>query len=314
MSPADTLFAGISTAGEDPNLRHFAWDMSPECLEERILKAEITAGRLGNNYISAKNAIIFSLFYKFKKLLLLKRDGTFFLEGPFVKESEFLAHEKCLATSMYSTLFLYMDPDFYCRENPELYAEAMSIIRESFILKVDPVPIPANILVIHVRSGDLFSPSPHPNYVQPPFCWHQACIMTHRALYPKMAVLVVAEDRLNPCVDAIISFCGKLKIPCQLQSASLEEDFAHVMGASSLVSSFGSFIAPVIDLNANLAHLYRYRRRYVKPGRYIPQSQWKNTEEQRRLMLELPLDALALPEDFGQDSYFARETAEPYKH
>jgi hypothetical protein len=57
-------------------------------------------------------------------------------------------------------------------------------------------------LYIHIRSGDIFSkPKPHKLYVQPPLSYYDHIITKMKPEH----IILVSEDRLNPCINALLT-------------------------------------------------------------------------------------------------------------
>jgi len=140
--------------------------------------------------------------------------------------------------------------------------------------------------------------------------------------YGVQKAVLVFEDRANPCVDAFISHLDAVSFPYTLQSASLEEDLAILLGARILCFSAGTFCESVAALSESVAILYAFQRvefdsRGAKlPGRglqeifrlrglnrhridiaageYIGERDWKNTAQQRGSMTSFPIENLRL--------------------
>lgn len=145
-----------------------------------------------------------------------------------------------------------------------------------------------NTLCIHIRSGDLFSdPKPHCLYAQPPLDYYTKIIATH----PEKKVYVVYEDDANPVVNALRGVCPS----GTFASLSLPETIGVFLKANYIVCGFGTFIYSIATMNKVFQTIYvplSMKKEYYKseprvvyydlPG-YI--TRWKNTEEQRNIML-----------------------------
>ncbi|MGB5134432.1 MAG: hypothetical protein WBN89_04580 [Prochlorococcaceae cyanobacterium] len=178
------------------------------------------------------------------------------------------------------------------------------------ILKLD-INAPAHgktDLLIYIRSGDVFSnPTPHPSYGQPPLAFYQRVVQ----LRHWHTIRVVHEDRGNPVIEALLAWlpnhCRRV-IPV---SGDLEDDLNVLLRTRHLVSGRGTFCGSVSCLSRRLRRVYSFDRpfnawgnRKVKDvtlvdsrGDYrstILQGNWANTREQRRLMMDYPIDAIAV--------------------
>lgn len=153
-------------------------------------------------------------------------------------------------------------------------------------------------LVIHIRSGDVFSENPHGAMAQPPLGFYIRAI---EIANPDKVVVVFEDDR-NPVIAGLINFLRERELPYLLSSSSLREDLFVLLSASQLVLSTGSFGPAVIALSPHLQFLYLFgqptplRFNTKKPsrvchleepsGEYVNQmSPWKNSEVQRDLMM-----------------------------
>jgi len=147
-----------------------------------------------------------------------------------------------------------------------------------------------NVLYIHIRGGDIFSKYPHSAYVQPPLSYYKNIIKDYKN------VNIVCEDDLNPCVNELRKYKQVNYI-----SDSLANDLEVLSTAENMVIGFGTFGFLLYLLNTNLKNLYipRYCVNNLPMGswgnntnihitdlpNYIEVGQWKNTLEQRIIML-----------------------------
>jgi hypothetical protein len=171
---------------------------------------------------------------------------------------------------------------------------------------------PPGHVAVHLRSGDLFDrPDPHPNFVQPPLAYYLEAIAHFRAQFDSVHVTLVYEDRGNPVITALRSSLEAAAIPCAVSSSSLADDLATLLEHRALVLGRGSFGVAVAALSSNVETLYfpwnepRFHGLVVERGlrghvveertpRYIEHGEWRNTDDQRRLMLAYPRDNLVV--------------------
>lgn len=149
-----------------------------------------------------------------------------------------------------------------------------------------------NVLHIHIRGGDIFSPSGgHPFYVQPPLQYYIDIIKSKK--WEK--IIVVHEDRRNPCVDALSGIEN-----LEFQSSTLTDDLEQLCQATNLVVGFGTYGYLIYLMNDNLKNMYipAYALEELPQGdwgdvsinavelpNYIRCGEWKNTREQCQIML-----------------------------
>ena len=153
-------------------------------------------------------------------------------------------------------------------------------------------------LVIHIRSGDIFAHEHNPphDYVPNPLCYYLNLIEE----YDKI-IVVTEPDNRNPIIDEL----RKIE-KVTVQSDSVGEDFATLMGAKNLASSgTGTFAVAAALCSSNLKNFYctdLYLDEHLNPEmimkcegvkvymmelkNYIQLKNWKNDEEQRKFILE----------------------------
>jgi hypothetical protein len=167
-------------------------------------------------------------------------------------------------------------------------------------------PLPADHLVIHLRSGDVFDSSTPPNkFGQPPIGFYNFVIEQEKP----SRVTIVSEDRLNPVFEKILELADTMSLPIQVQTASLREDLELLLSARTLCSSRGTFVEGVSSLSHNLQKIYlfgqdRFLRKDISVARVIDrkneywsavcENNWRNTDEQRELMVVYGAENLEL--------------------
>lgn len=208
---------------------------------------------------------------------------------------------------------------FYYRDSlAPLYAtkgKSIEAIRENLLRVRGQIPLlaprpawPEDHLVIHIRAGDVFEGAGHPLYGQPPLAFYTLVL---KAL-PWRRVTLVCEDRANPVVDALLAWRQPGVPPVEYRAGSLAEDLEILLSATSLVASLGTFMPAVLALSANARrvacfeniwygqNLHQHAELLVVrdvAGGYSPQvlvRNWRNTANQRALMLEYPQRNLRL--------------------
>ena len=177
---------------------------------------------------------------------------------------------------------------------------SMRTVCQKYILPNLEVPkrdIPDDTLVIHIRSGDIFDKGvTNPEQYAPnPLRFYTPLVEEF-----KKTIVVTEPDRFNPVVEELERYPQ-----VTVQSLTVAEDFATMLGAKNLCSSgVGTFavaaalcskniknffcsnlsisehlnwhMLQATDVQLHQMHLYNY----LKPG------EWKNTDEQRRFILD----------------------------
>ena len=186
-------------------------------------------------------------------------------------------------------------------------------------------------LTIHIRCGDVFGTPEEVvqcgTYRQPPLSFYQLVVNRMRHAKQIERVLIVHEDFGNPCVEALRDWLIAENVPVRLQSGSLTEDIAVLLDAPHLVFGFGTFGYAICRLSKHIKTLHYFEPelggRYAfipgidqvfsvrdQQGDYLEAAPWampingeywRNTPEQRQMMLTYPVEHLAIQE-VGQNS------------
>ena len=194
-----------------------------------------------------------------------------------------------------------------------LSQEQVVRVRKALSIGLDSSPnkqpcLSEDVLVIHLRAGDVFGASPHPGYGQPPLSFYTK-VLAHREW---SRVLLVAEDDSNPCLRPLIEICQHRDIPVTLRGIDLDEALQTLRSATSIVISQGTFVPAVLWLEPRARTIYSFGARAHdtyplsgarlmlvedESGNYeseIMANNWRNSDPQRELMLNYPESALSL--------------------
>lgn len=243
-------------------------------------------GRFGNNIQQVSNA----LYYCRENRLNFS-----FLRHPIIKN---FSLDYGRSSEFRSRFFFYDGPekDFEC-DIIKLNQDRRNICLQHITKNLD-IPkrevFDEETLVVHVRSGDIFSNSPANTYVPNPLSYYKKIIKDFQS------VIVVAEDYNNPVVN-ILKNESKVKI----QSSTLREDFSILMNCKNLASSgVGTFCLAAALCSTNIKNFYAtdiFEYSHLNPSmlyntdvnveitkidNYIKIGEWKNTEQQRKIMLQ----------------------------
>jgi hypothetical protein len=172
----------------------------------------------------------------------------------------------------------------------------------------DRPPLSADVLVIHIRSGDVFGEHPHPSLGQPPLSFYEKVLEHSR---PQNVVLVY-EDALNPVIPKLQERLESLAIAYSVHSGDLGSDLQLLLSARQLATGKGTFGQALLVLSPHIERWYDFgegkerfltsRRRSVvsitdREGDYVAAlKSWENSPSQRDLMLKYPASKLELTE------------------
>lgn len=111
-------------------------------------------------------------------------------------------------------------------------------------------------LVIHIRSGDVFSAKPHPMYVPSPLSYYNEIICS--CVWNK--IYIISENNNNPVINHLL----KQHPNIIYKKNSLAQDISIILQAKNIVVDVGTFIPSLCLLSKNIQKLY-----YNKPFRLI---------------------------------------------
>jgi hypothetical protein len=137
---------------------------------------------------------------------------------------------------------------------------AQTYITPHFKFKIDE-PFDQDVLVIHLRGGDLFDPTGeiHPGYVQNPLSFYETLIRHY-----KKTILVCEPGLTNPIIPRL-----KEHPSVTLQSSTIEADFQTLLRAQNIVTSgVGTFAIAAALCSRNLKNLFctdRYLNEHLNP-------------------------------------------------
>jgi hypothetical protein len=125
-----------------------------------------------------------------------------------------------------------------------------TIVRDKIksIFCIPPIPLNSNDIVVHLRSGDIMRPNPHPRYIVPPLCYYVNILNAHH--YD--TIYIISEDTHNPCLKPLLHTFPNSVFRIQ----SLKDDIGYILGASNLIVSFGTFVPELARLSTNNPKIY----------------------------------------------------------
>ena len=248
-------------------------------------------GRLTNNILQIIRAIHYALKNRHNTIILKK--------NKYFKANKIILNNEGNIVKVFNTFFNIKTMG--CEDPSPLQ---MKEYFNTYIFKILNFNTERNLnmnleyLYIHIRSGDVFQGSgAHPAYIQPPLKYYKDIIESKK--WEK--VIVVYQDFGNPCVQALKNLKYKNII---FESNSLEKDLNILSQANNLVIGFGTFGLLLYFINDTLKNIYipKYVIEELPKGdwgdvtlniielpNYIKCGEWKNTLEQKNIMLNYNL-------------------------
>lgn len=202
--------------------------------------------------------------------------------------------------------------------------QAVRIVREDVRPFID-LPRKATVqsaptIQMHIRGGsDIFGSSAkelgqpgvlNAHYVQPPLEYYKVCLHDFLARNPGGHVIIMSMDRANPCVDALEEYLRSIKVRFDFRSGSVKDDISSLYNATEIVAGWGTFIPMISLLSENVKKVFFFRDPQQAPrlsaggakvvvvgdvsNEYMQRGSWKNTPEQRKMMLDYPVSSLKI--------------------
>ncbi|KAA0122571.1 coagulation factor 5 8 type domain-containing protein [Methylobacterium sp. P1-11] len=276
-------------------------------------------GAFGNclvQYIIAVS-IAKALNLKYIKVPKVDRSKVIFLTERLTCDGiTFIPPDEPLPPDGYFLSGLYFDPTQFERvtglqEPTDSRAIVQNVIRPLFngLPKTFP-PKPDDQLLIHIRSGDIFSTWVDPHYPQPPFAFYRMVIDRLLAEGRIRSVKLVFENRLNPVIAEVETYAERCGLAVEIQSESLISDVAALVDGRYLVFGLGTFGPAICHLSERVEQVFYFASNWPQgfqsiptigkvvevrdlEGRYMKVGEWQNTDAQRRTMIDYPAEALA---------------------
>ena len=171
-------------------------------------------------------------------------------------------------------------------------------------------PKPDDQLLIHIRSGDIFSTWVAPHYPQPPLAFYKLVIERLIAEKGIASIKLVFENRLNPVISELEAYIVGLGIPLETQSGTLADDVAALVNGRYLVFGLGTFGPGVCHLSERVEEVYYFASGWPqhfrgiptigkivevvdRAGAYTKVGEWDNSPERRQMMIDYPIEQLA---------------------
>ena len=233
-------------------------------------------GRLGNNIIQLCNIIDISIAYKHNIKFNVKKLNFFDLsviENYFNKYN----NSKILKDNKYNFFNrrILPFPDDIFKQNVE---ERNQLLKKAFVIN-NINKLPENDVVVHIRSGDIFSSRPHPGYIPPPLSYYIKEINKYN--YDK--IHIICEDTKNPVVNELL----KIYKNAVYEKNTLEKDIRIILGATNIIFSVGTFIPSLMIFSNNIKFIHTQFKSLNYDKIMRP---WKNTIEQRKYILTYDYD------------------------
>lgn len=127
--------------------------------------------------------------------------------------------------------------------------ERNNLLKKSFLIK-DINKLDEDDLIIHIRSGDIFSTYPHRGYAPPPLSYYVKQI--NKIQHKK--IIIISEDTKNPVVNKLL----ELYKNAEYKKQNLHDDIKIILGTTKIIHSVGTFVPYLLVLSDNIKVIYGF--------------------------------------------------------
>lgn len=251
-----------------------------------IIKIDKWNGRLGNNIIQLINMIQIALYYNYEINIPAH---SFF---KYNNQKKILNISNKLITNNYNFFYKNKIDNIDTKLFDCNIIKTKNILKNMFTIKQNS-NFKKNKMIIHIRSGDIFTNCIHKDYINPPFYYYKKIIDENNC----ENIIIISEDKNNPTIDKLLHNYSNIIFKQQ----KLKEDIKLLLESEIVVMSIGSFVPSLLILSDNVKKLYKpsyqslemYNNFFynieiinVDLDEYrSKQYPWKNTKEQNDLLL-----------------------------
>lgn len=256
------------------------------------------SGRLGNNISQLVNTIIFADYFNINKI---NYPSHYFFKGNhiLINLNNKNSNKNYIKNKEYHDIFFSrkkicekfeINEEIFDNTEIDIYSILKNIVNINS--SVFDLNLTSNDLIIHIRSGDVYSNNPHPGWVQPPLSFYNKVINDRewRKIY------LICEDDKSPIIKPLLKKYKNIIFKLQ----PLDIDILYIFQCKNICFGMGSFVPALLLFNQELNTIYypsycyrplidilKYKNKKVyELNEYIQKGEWKNTNEQRNIMLE----------------------------
>ena len=249
------------------------------------------SGRTGNNILQIIRAIHYAIINSHNSIQFQQHS---LLTSNIITLENIENINKSQISDTFFSLKNYniIDPEPYImKEYFQKYVKPIFKIQIETNNDVNENDLHENSIYVHFRGGDIFSNNPHKAYVQPPLSYYKNIINDYDN------TILVCEDKKNPCINELLK-----QENVEYISNTLENDLSILSNVSNLVIGFGTFGFLLYLMNPCLKNLYipdffvnelpkgswgnDIKVRIIELPNYIKVGEWKNSDEQQKIMLD----------------------------
>lgn len=269
------------------------------------------SGNFGNNYIQLLNALVVAEATGVRRVT---HQFDWFDEGRPARGLRLIRRRRP------SRLEAGLAGAFFLRSNVEVLREATAErflrVSDDFLaprLSVGETPVAP--ICLNLRGGtDIFeNAAPHGRYGQPPLSFYQLALLNIFERHGRQRVVVVHQDEHNPVLEPLLAWLAEEGVRASRASGGPDADARMILGANHLVMGRTTFTAALAMMSKRLESLSVFRESPLeetlalrvphfyrvedREGGYFGTTRWRNSDRQRRMMIDYPATALSLSDE-----------------
>jgi len=208
-------------------------------------------GMLGNTLLQTYNCILIAIDKKYNIRLPDPKDNHKFSNySKYYNKRDIILYPETSKEEIKNRYNFYYQkwlPDYTECFNKN-HEQAIKILKELLVFsEEDVIYSEDDTLVIHMRSGDIFTNCPHPKYVPPPLEFYTKII--NKKEYKNY--IICTQNGRNPCLKPLEKMEN-----VKWSGGELLKDIKLIMGAKHLVFGVGSFVPALLMLSKNIKKIY----------------------------------------------------------
>ncbi len=159
----------------------------------------------------------------------------------------------CYSISLDIILFVYLQ--FGIKTEVRL-----NILRDEIKRNLPITNIDKNDLIMHFRTGDIFTGFQGSPYAQPPFCFYEKIL--HNFKFNN--IYIIAQDNKTPVIQKLLKDYPNIIY----KENDIKIDISYIIYAYNIVASVSSFFISSVKFNTNLKNyweydIYRYSEKFI---------------------------------------------------
>ena len=243
-------------------------------------------GRTGNNVCQMIRCIWVALHKKHCIIKFKNKHPFFNSQQIHIKDVSQNIQDQNIIQDIFFNITKYNLPDIPLYKMKDIFQKYLKPITN---LNLNLNNDKTDNICIHLRGGDTFSKNPHKSYLPPPLRYYTDIIKKYNSC------TMVYEDTKNICVNEL-----KKNKKVDVFHKTLQNDIEFLCSCKELAIGFGTFGLLIYFMNINLKKIYIPDYFYnelpnknygtievnvIKLPNYIKPGSWKNTDQQRKLLL-----------------------------